>query len=84
MEGAPTGEQADSTGRYDNSGFRLRGHQYTASDGSYRLATVVPALYKALLLTGYRDQDGGKAASERGPPGRGRDRVDTARRLIVV
>ncbi len=93
--------QADSTGRYDNSGFRLRGHQYTASDGSYRLSTIVPGLYtgrtrhihvkaqlpgapvlttqlyfpgearnagdsifnEELLLTGYRDQDGGKAAS---------------------
>jgi len=37
--------QADSAGRYDNGGFRLRGHQYTAADGSYRLSTVVPGLY---------------------------------------
>jgi protocatechuate 3,4-dioxygenase beta subunit len=37
--------QADGDGRYDNSGFRLRGHQYTAADGSYRLSTIVPGLY---------------------------------------
>jgi protocatechuate 3,4-dioxygenase beta subunit len=37
--------QADDGGRYDNSGFRLRGHQFTAADGSYRLSTIVPGLY---------------------------------------
>ena len=36
---------ADSAGQYDNDGFRLRGHQYTDADGSYRLETVVPGLY---------------------------------------
>ena len=29
--------QADDNGRYDNSGFRLRGHQFTDADGRYRL-----------------------------------------------
>ena len=37
--------QADSRGRYDNSGFRLRGHQFTDARGRYRLETVVPGLY---------------------------------------
>jgi protocatechuate 3,4-dioxygenase beta subunit len=37
--------QADDAGRYDNSGFRLRGHQYTDAKGVYRLETVVPGLY---------------------------------------
>lgn len=36
---------ADPAGHYDNAGFRLRGHQYTDADGSYRLETVVPGLY---------------------------------------
>lgn len=37
--------QADSLGKYDNAGYTLRGHQYSAADGSYRLETVVPGLY---------------------------------------
>ena len=37
--------QADATGAYDNSGYRLRGHQATAADGSFRLETVIPGLY---------------------------------------
>ncbi|HMM91944.1 dioxygenase family protein [Bradyrhizobium sp.] len=37
--------QADDQGRYDNSGFRLRGHQFTDAEGRYRLRSVVPGLY---------------------------------------
>ncbi len=37
--------QADDKGRYDNSGFHLRGHQFTDADGRYRLKTVVPGNY---------------------------------------
>ena len=37
--------QADARGEYDNSGFRLRGHQFTDADGRYRLRSVVPGLY---------------------------------------
>lgn len=37
--------QADDKGRYDNSGFRLRGHQFTDAEGRYRLRTVVPGAY---------------------------------------
>jgi protocatechuate 3,4-dioxygenase beta subunit len=37
--------QADDAGRYDNEGFRLRGHQFTDAQGRYRLETVVPGLY---------------------------------------
>ena len=37
--------QADDKGRYDNSGFRLRGHQFTDADGRYRLKTVIPGNY---------------------------------------
>ena len=37
--------QADAEGEYDNDGFRLRGHQYSAADGRFALDTVVPGLY---------------------------------------
>ena len=37
--------QADDKGQYDNSGFRLRGHQFTDADGRFRLQTVVPGAY---------------------------------------
>lgn len=37
--------QADGNGAYDNSGFRLRGHQFTDGAGRYRLETVVPGVY---------------------------------------
>jgi protocatechuate 3,4-dioxygenase beta subunit len=37
--------QADARGAYDNSGYRLRGHQFTDSRGRFRLETIVPGLY---------------------------------------
>lgn len=37
--------QADDSGNYDNSGFRLRGHQYTDATGRFTLETIVPGLY---------------------------------------
>jgi protocatechuate 3,4-dioxygenase beta subunit len=37
--------QADANGVYDNSGYTLRGHQFTDSNGRYQLMTVVPGLY---------------------------------------
>ena len=37
--------QADAKGQYDNSGFRLRGHQFTYAEGRYRLRSVVPGVY---------------------------------------
>ena len=37
--------QADDAGAYDNSGFRLRGHQFTDANGRFTLETVVPGLY---------------------------------------
>lgn len=36
---------ADDNGDYDNEGYRLRGHQFTGKDGSYRFETIVPGLY---------------------------------------
>jgi protocatechuate 3,4-dioxygenase beta subunit len=37
--------QADAAGRYDNDGFRLRGHQFADASGRYALRTIVPGLY---------------------------------------
>ena len=37
--------QADDKGRYDNSGFRLRGHQFADAEGRFRLRTIVPGDY---------------------------------------
>jgi protocatechuate 3,4-dioxygenase beta subunit len=36
---------ADDKGEYDSVGFRYRGHVITASDGTFRFRTIVPALY---------------------------------------
>ena len=37
--------QADAGGTYDNSGYRLRGHQSTDAAGRYSLETIVPGEY---------------------------------------
>jgi protocatechuate 3,4-dioxygenase beta subunit len=36
---------ADEKGEYDNISFRYRGHVITATDGSFRFRTIVPAVY---------------------------------------
>jgi protocatechuate 3,4-dioxygenase beta subunit len=35
----------DENGRYDNAGFRYRGHQFADADGRFRLETILPAIY---------------------------------------
>ena len=37
--------QANSQGEYDDSGYILRGHQYTDKSGKYILETVIPGAY---------------------------------------
>jgi protocatechuate 3,4-dioxygenase beta subunit len=37
--------QANANGQYDNTGYTLRGHQYTDANGFYTLTTIVPGLY---------------------------------------
>jgi protocatechuate 3,4-dioxygenase beta subunit len=37
--------QTDDRGVYDNTGFKLRGHQFTDQAGHYSLETIVPGLY---------------------------------------
>lgn len=39
--------QADARGEYDNSGYRLRGHQFTDAQGRYYLETILPGLYSS-------------------------------------
>jgi protocatechuate 3,4-dioxygenase beta subunit len=39
--------QADANGEYDNTGYRLRGHQFTDSQGRYYLETIMPGLYSS-------------------------------------
>ena len=36
---------ADAAGEYDNTGYRLRGHQYTDASGKFRVQTIVPGNY---------------------------------------
>ncbi|HEU5098062.1 MAG TPA: hypothetical protein VFU22_03385 [Roseiflexaceae bacterium] len=36
---------ADDSGAYDNSGYRLRGHQFTDAQGRFALETIMPGLY---------------------------------------
>lgn len=38
---------ADDNGRYDNQGFKLRGHQFTDERGMWWFSTIVPAAYWA-------------------------------------
>jgi protocatechuate 3,4-dioxygenase beta subunit len=37
--------QADGSGGYDNTGYLLRGHQFSDAEGRYQLETVVPGIY---------------------------------------
>ena len=39
--------QADANGEYDNNANRLRGHQFTDSQGRYSLQTIMPGLYSS-------------------------------------
>lgn len=37
--------QADAEGRYDNEGYRLRGHLHTDERGRWQLQTILPGIY---------------------------------------
>lgn len=37
--------QADGSGTYDNTGYKLRGYQFTDENGKYTLQTVIPGEY---------------------------------------
>jgi protocatechuate 3,4-dioxygenase beta subunit len=42
--------QTDHAGRYDQQGYRYRGHQHTDSDGRFELVTVRPQAYTAMSI----------------------------------
>lgn len=81
----------DDAGVYDNRGYRLRGHQFTAPDGSYRFATIVPGLYPGRTRHFHvkLQAPGGPVLTTQlyfpGEPGNARDRIfDPALLLAVV
>lgn len=37
--------QADAAGRYDNAGYRLRGHLFSDEQGRWQVETIVPGAY---------------------------------------
>ncbi len=39
--------QADANGEYDNTGYTLRGHQFTDEQGRYYLETIMPGVYSS-------------------------------------
>lgn len=41
--------QSNKDGDYDNSGYVLRGHQFSDENGMYHLTTIMPASYTALF-----------------------------------
>lgn len=43
--------QADSNGKYDNTGFNLRGKIVTGENGNYKLDTIIPGSYSAGNIT---------------------------------
>lgn len=81
---------ADSYGQYDNATYRFRGHQYTASDGSFTLTTIVPGLYPGRTRHIHvKAQAPGKPILTTqlyfpGEPGNGSDPIFDARLLMDV
>ena len=71
---------ADATGGYDNTGYRLRGHQKADAQGHYRLETILPAVYPGRtrhIHVKLSAQEGGRILTTQayfpGEPGNGRD-----------
>ena len=60
--------QADAHGEYDNTGYRLRGHQFTDAQGRYYLETLLPGLYASRPIehihVKVRPEGGGEITSQ--------------------
>ena len=72
--------QADDKGRYDNSGFRLRGHQFSDAEGRYRLRSIVPGLYPGRtrhIHVKVQPRDGGVLTTQLYFPGESKNRSDS-------
>ena len=65
--------QADANGEYDNTGYRLRGHQFTDAQGRYYLETILPGLYSSRPIehihVKVRPEDGAEVTSQLYFPG---------------
>lgn len=73
---------ADAEGAYDDSGFRLRGHQFADAAGRYRLETILPGLYPGRarhIHVKLRAREGARIFTTQvyfpGDPGNARDRL---------
>src|SRR6478735_7410225 len=72
--------QADDKGRYDNSGFRLRGHQFSDAEGRYRLRSIVPGLYPGRtrhIHVKVQPRDGSVLTTQLYFPGEAKNRSDS-------
>jgi protocatechuate 3,4-dioxygenase beta subunit len=72
--------QADDKGRYDNSGFRLRGHQFSNAEGGYRLRSVVPGIYPGRtrhIHVKVQPRDGSVLTTQLYFPGESKNRSDS-------
>jgi protocatechuate 3,4-dioxygenase beta subunit len=72
--------QADDKGRYDNSGFRLRGHQFSDAEGRYRLRSVVPGIYPGRtrhIHVKVQPRDGNVLTTQLYFPGESKNRSDS-------
>jgi protocatechuate 3,4-dioxygenase beta subunit len=72
--------QADDKGRYDNSGFRLRGHQFSDAEGRYRLRSIVPGIYPGRtrhIHVKVQPRDGGVLTTQLYFPGESKNRSDS-------
>ena len=82
--------QADAEGRYDNDGFRLRGHVVTDAEGRWAFDTVRPGLYpgRTRHLHVKLQPAGGRVLTTQlyfpGEPGNARDGIFDARLLMAV
>ncbi|HWA47382.1 MAG TPA: intradiol ring-cleavage dioxygenase [Dongiaceae bacterium] len=80
----------DSEGRYDNQGYRLRGHQFTDAQGRFAFETIVPALYPGRTRHFHVkvQAPGGDILTTQlyfpGEPGNERDRIFNAALLMDV
>ena len=72
--------QADDKGRYDNSGFRLRGHQFSDAEGRYRLRSIVPGIYPGRtrhIHVKVQPRDGSVLTTQLYFPGESKNRSDS-------
>ena len=72
--------QADDKGGYDNSGFRLRGHQFSDAEGRYRLRSIVPGIYPGRtrhIHVKVQPRDGSVLTTQLYFPGESKNRSDS-------